>query len=112
MRLFACGVICHGGYFRSSWNILDFTVLSCGAITLLVPNAPSWLAPMRAMRACRPLRLISRSPGMRLIVDSLVLSLPAITNLFAVAFLFLFVFAVLGVSLFKGRFASCVVDED
>jgi hypothetical protein len=59
------------------------------------------------MRILRPLRMVSRLQGMKIVVDVLVSSLPLIAN--AMAFgLFLFtIFGILGVQLFAGKFHLC-----
>ena len=67
---------------------------------------------MRALRAFRPLRLISRNPGMKIIVDALLGALPQIMNTLLVSLLFFFVFAILGESFSKGGFYACSGLED
>ena len=49
---------------------------------------------------------------MKLIVNALLSSLPAMTNVTIVCFLFLLIFAIVGVSFFKGAFGSCQLDEE
>ena len=55
----------------------------------------------------RPLRLISRHAGMRLVLVSLVEALPAVSNVFGVMLALQFVFAIVGMQLFGSAFASC-----
>ena len=55
----------------------------------------------------RPLRLVSRNKGMKLIVDSLFKALPDITSVLAVILALQSVFAILGMQLYMGTFASC-----
>jgi len=54
-----------------------------------------------------PLRTLTKSAGMRLVFKSLTLSLAAMGNLSVICLLFIFVFAILGVQLFAGKFYSC-----
>lgn len=70
------------------------------------------LKALRALRALRPLRMISRNQGMKLIVNALLSSLPAMSNVVIVCFLFLLIFAIVGVSFFKGAFGSCTDLDD
>ena len=70
------------------------------------------LKALRALRALRPLRMISRNQGMKLIVNALLASLPSMTNVTIVCFLFLLIFAILGVGFFKGSFGSCAIDDE
>jgi len=70
------------------------------------------LKALRALRALRPLRMISRRPGMKLIVNALLASLPSMTNVTIVCCLFLLIFAIMGVNFFKGKFASCQLENE
>ena len=55
----------------------------------------------------RPLRLISRNAGMKLIIQSLFKAGPAIGNVFGVVMVLQLVFAILGMQLFAGTFGEC-----
>lgn len=74
-------------------------------------NSLQSLKALRALRALRPLRMISRNKGMKLIVNALLSSLPSMTNVTIVCGLFILIFAILGVSFFKGTFAFCIHDD-
>lgn len=50
--------------------------------------------------------------GMRVVVNSLLLSLGAMANVVAMLLLVWLMFAILGVSLFKGAMVDCVVPSD
>ena len=104
-------------YLDSGWNRVDAFVvfISCLDLLFMIMNVGSNLAALkalRALRALRPLRMISRNQGMKLIVNALLSSLPAMTNVTIVCFLFLLIFAIVGVSFFKGAFGSCQLDEE
>lgn len=64
---------------------------------------------MRAFRALRPLRVISRFEGLSLILDCLTKAIPALTNVIIVAFLFIFLFSILGINFFSGKLFKCVL---
>ncbi|KAK7492644.1 hypothetical protein BaRGS_00016123 [Batillaria attramentaria] len=66
---------------------------------------------VRTLRALRPLRAISHWQGMRIVVNSLVRSIPSIINVFLVGLLFWLIFSIMGVQLFKGKFYKCVNNE-
>ena len=51
--------------------------------------------------------MINRNEGMKVIVDALLRSLPAVGYTVIVLFVYLFLFAVLGLSLFLGKFYRC-----
>lgn len=56
--------------------------------------------------------MISRNQGMKLIVNALLASLPSMLNVTIVCFLFLLIFAIVGVSFFKGAFGFCELDDE
>lgn len=63
------------------------------------------------MRVLRPLRLISRSNGLRISIISLGRAIPNIIRLIVIVFFFMFLLAILMTMLFSGYFASCHVDH-
>lgn len=104
-------------YLHSTWNILDFFVVTVSLIELLSPlfasagsqesSSLQGLKALRALRALRPLRMISRNEGMKLVVDALFASVPSMTNVLLVCMLLLLIMAIMGVNFFKGKFFSC-----
>jgi hypothetical protein len=62
---------------------------------------------LRAIRGLRPLRVISRLSGMKIVVGSLLKSLPSIINVVLVCLLFWILFGILGVQFFGGKFSQC-----
>jgi hypothetical protein len=56
----------------------------------------------RALRALRPLRMISKDEGMKTIVNSLLKAIPSLFNVALINILFFVVFGILGVQIFKG----------
>ena len=59
------------------------------------------------MRALRPLRVINKNQGLRLAIGSLFRAMPAIANGMIICLLVVFIYAIIGVSLFKGLFFHC-----
>jgi hypothetical protein len=49
----------------------------------------------------RPLRLIQRNPGLKIVVESFINMIPGVISLAVVTFVALSAFAILGVNLFK-----------
>ena len=64
-------------------------------------------------RAFRPLRMVNRIDGMKLVIYSLMAAAPALANvlLFLIFAVFL-IFGILGLSLFLGKFHTCNDVED
>ncbi|CAI5454353.1 unnamed protein product [Caenorhabditis angaria] len=63
---------------------------------------------MRLLRALRPLRVINRAPGVKLVVMTLISSLKPIGNIVLICCTFFIIFGILGVQLFKGMMYHCV----
>jgi hypothetical protein len=96
-------------YLKSPWNQLDFCIVIISLTLLLAESIPQ-LQPLRVLRitrVLRPLRLVSRNAGMRLIITSLFKAMPDVSNVVGVIFVIQFVFAVVGMQLFSGSFGSC-----
>ena len=64
---------------------------------------------LRLLRTLRPLRFISHNLSMKIVVIALLESVGAIVNTIIVILLVWLMFAILGVSLFSGKFYSCSV---
>ena len=65
----------HNPYMRSPWNWLDF-ICVVTSYSFLMPGAGGNVSGLRAFRALRPLRTINGVPGMRLLVNTLIESIP------------------------------------
>lgn len=69
LKIFALGfVIGKGTYLRDPWNILDFCIVVFSIFNWLIALAPttisvSFLRGFRALRALRPLRMVSKNEG-------------------------------------------------
>jgi hypothetical protein len=58
-------------------------------------------------RALRPLRVATKVDGIRVVVTAMVKCIPAVSEVFLVAVLFYYIFAVLGLNLMCGLFLGC-----
>eukprot|EP00960_Hanusia_phi_P035946 752049-Hanusia_phi.AAC.3 len=95
-------------YFKDGWNLLDFTVLFLSWIdeTGLFRKGNTGKV-IRLARALRPLRLMKRNEGLRLVIDALIRTLaPVIYVIIFTIFTFM-VFGLIGMGLFGGKFKSC-----
>lgn len=85
-----------GRYFSDPWNVFDFTIV----VLSLVPATGSLAMLARLLRLLRVLRLISAIPELRLIVSTLVRSLPSMANVILLMSIIFYIYAVLGFHLF------------
>uniref|UniRef100_A0A914C6B3 Voltage-dependent calcium channel type A subunit alpha-1 n=1 Tax=Acrobeloides nanus TaxID=290746 RepID=A0A914C6B3_9BILA len=96
------------------WNVLDGVVVICALIGFAFSGAEgaasknlSTIKALRVLRVLRPLKTIKRIPKLKAVFDCVVNSLKNVFNILIVYFLFQFIFAVIAVQLFKGRFFFC-----
>jgi len=101
-------------YLRNAWNCLDFFVVIVSILNLSTGSNSSLksLKALRALRTLKPLRLISRNDGLKVVVLALMNSIPPLANVLVVCGFGVFIFAILGINFFKGRFYSCDIDND
>lgn len=101
----------HHAYLRNSWNMMDFVITAIAVPGLAGSGTLKVIKSLRTFRALRPLRLINRNPGLKLVVSSLFASIPQIVNVLMVCLLLLSIFSIIAVNNLKGRFFSCIGDE-
>ncbi|XRA99340.1 voltage-dependent calcium channel T type alpha-1H [Pycnococcus provasolii] len=95
-------VFCHGAYLSSPWNWLDFVIVVT-SYQFLLPGGGSSVSGLRAFRALRPLRTITGVPGMRLLVNTLVESVPLMLDVLVLIMWVFGVFGIVGMEMFMGK---------
>ena len=113
MKLIAFGLYMEDkdAYLRDPWNCMDGFIVIIGILGKIISGNLGWVRSLRTMRVLRPLRVISRVPELKVVVNALFASLPGMGNVFMVSLLFWLIFGILGMQLFMGSFARCD-DED
>eukprot|EP00755_Sulcionema_specki_P039239 Sspe_Gene.24208::Locus_9544_Transcript_1_1_Confidence_1.000_Length_4909::g.24208::m.24208/K04851/CACNA1D; voltage-dependent calcium channel L type alpha-1D len=107
LKVVAFGMVSgRGAYLRDGWNVLDASVVCVSVLSLIFSNF-AFVKVFRALRALRPLRVVNRNTGLKVVVRTLLQALPGVANVAIVAFLIFLVFAILGVQLFSGRLYYC-----
>ncbi|KAK6980046.1 voltage-dependent calcium channel type A subunit alpha-1, partial [Biomphalaria glabrata] len=112
LKVIDLGIILHpGSYIRDLWNILDATVVICALVAFVFNDGAgknlNTIKSLRVLRVLRPLKTINRVPKLKAVFDCVVNSLKNVSNILIVYILFQFIFAVIAVQLFKGRFFYC-----
>jgi len=114
-------IIVHGfwftedAYLKDGWNCLDFFIVVTSVLALPSnailgggDNSPvASLRVLRTFRALRPLRMINRAPGLKVVVDAIFVCLPSFISIALVTSVVYLVFAIMGVQLWSGKFWSC-----
>uniref|UniRef100_A0A8C6W4Q7 Voltage-dependent L-type calcium channel subunit alpha n=1 Tax=Nannospalax galili TaxID=1026970 RepID=A0A8C6W4Q7_NANGA len=99
----------HRGSFCCSWfNLLDLIVVSVSLISFRIHSRTiSVVKILQVLRVLRPLRAINRAKGLKHVVQCVFMAIRTIGNIMIVTILLQFMFACIGVQLFKGKFYSC-----
>lgn len=92
-------------YFRDKWNCFDFfVVLGTIASIFITQYTTATIGPattfVRAFRISRLFRLIKRARRLKVIFETFIVTIPAITNVGGLLFLFIYIYSILGVFLF------------
>nr|XP_057939489.1 dihydropyridine-sensitive L-type skeletal muscle calcium channel subunit alpha-1-like isoform X2 [Doryrhamphus excisus] len=103
------GAFMHEGSFcRNSFNILDLIVVGVSLLSMgMESSAISVVKILRVLRVLRPLRAINRAKGLKHVVQCVFVAIKTIGNIVLVTMLLNFMFACIGVQLFKGKLYSC-----
>ena len=83
-------------YFRDGWNVFDFSVI----VFSLIPATGEFAMIARLARLLRVLRLISTIPELRLIVSTLVRSIPSMMHVMTLMSVIFYIYAITGYQLF------------
>lgn len=95
-------------YLKSPWNKLDFVIVGISILEISLTGLNlNFVKVLRVLRVGRPLRFLSSSSSMKLVFKAIIESITAIANVLVVVLLIWLIFAILGVSLFAGKFYSC-----
>ncbi|XP_069572647.1 voltage-dependent L-type calcium channel subunit alpha-1D-like [Brachyistius frenatus] len=103
------GAFLHQGSFCRNWfNLLDLLVVSVSLVSFFLhSSAISVVKILRVLRVLRPLRAINRAKGLKHVVQCVFVAIRTIGNIMIVTTLLQFMFACIGVQLFKGKFYRC-----
>ncbi|XP_078529785.1 voltage-dependent L-type calcium channel subunit alpha-1C isoform X1 [Lissotriton helveticus] len=109
LKMTAYGAFLHKGSFcRNYFNILDLLVVGVSLISFgIQSSAINVVKILRVLRVLRPLRAINRAKGLKHVVQCVFVAIRTIGNIVIVTTLLQFMFACIGVQLFKGKLYSC-----
>uniref|UniRef100_H2MR69 Ion transport domain-containing protein n=2 Tax=Oryzias latipes TaxID=8090 RepID=H2MR69_ORYLA len=108
------GAFLHQGSFCRNWfNLLDLLVVSVSLVSFFLhSSAISVVKILRVLRVLRPLRAINRAKGLKHVVQCVFVAIRTIGNIMIVTTLLQFMFACIGVQLFKVTAGTFVVYKD
>ena len=96
-------------YIRDPWNILDFIVVIIGWLGLVVSSGN--ISAIRAIRILRPLRTINSIAEMKIVVNSIIKSLPMLADVFFLFIFLLLIFSIIGLQSYAGLFRQRWFDQ-
>jgi voltage-gated sodium channel len=96
IRLLACWPK-PAAFFRNGWNVFDFAVVTAS----LLPQAGPFAMVARLARLIRVTRVVSAFPELRLIIGTMIRSIPSMGHVIVLLTLLLYVYAVLGFHFFR-----------
>lgn len=100
-----------GGYYRDSWNRLDFTVLLVSWVPLLFSGSTNF-SFIRIMRSLKVMKTFNNIPGLKRMVALFANVVPKLASLvYLLGFVFLF-FGVFGGQLFQGSLRQHCFPEE
>lgn len=83
-------------FYRNGWNVFDFITITAA----LIPFASGSAQALRLVRLARIARLVRFVPDVKVLTASVVKSLPSLGSLVVLTFLLVFVYGMLGWTLF------------
>ncbi|XP_050555319.1 muscle calcium channel subunit alpha-1 isoform X14 [Spodoptera frugiperda] len=109
LKLVTYGLLLHeGAFLRSAFNVLDMLVVCVSLVSMSFKSGSiSVVKILRVFRVLRPLRAINRAKGLKHVVQCVIVAIKTIGNILLVTSLLQFMFAVMGVQMFKGKFFRC-----
>eukprot|EP00798_Chlamydomonas_sp_ICE-L_P030252 gene30252-35240_t len=91
-------------YFKERWNQFDFVVVVISVVGVIVDYVASsdlaFMALLRVLRVLRIIKLVPKAKGLRMMLETLYWSLPALGNVATVLLLWVYIYAIIGMNLF------------
>ncbi|MBP3191773.1 ion transporter [Natronogracilivirga saccharolytica] len=89
-------------YFNDPWNVFDFTIVTVCYLALLFPEVEgAFVAVFRLARVMRVFRIVRTIPKLRLLVNTLLKSIPSIGYIGILLSVIFYIYATMGVFLFR-----------
>lgn len=87
-------------FFKDGWNIFDSTIV----LISITPSIGASFAVLRALRILRTLRLLKNIPKLKIIIESLLHSIPSIGWIGVLLIIVFYIFAIIGNNLFGAAY--------
>ncbi len=84
-------------YFRQAWNLFDFSII----VLSLIPASGQFAMTARLVRVLRVVRIISVLPELRLIIATLLRTLPSMSYIVILLGVLFYIYGIMGYYLFR-----------
>lgn len=89
-------------YFNDPWNVFDFSIVAVCYLAMLFPDIEgAYVAVFRLARVMRVFRIVRTIPKLRLLVNTLLKSIPSIGYVGILLSVIFYIYATMGVFLFR-----------
>lgn len=88
-------------YFNDGWNMFDLVLVLVGYVPTSAFTGASFITVFRILRVFRVLRLVKTMPELKIIVEVLIKSVKSLTYTALLFFIFMYLYAIIGVQLFR-----------
>ncbi|GFX25695.1 voltage-dependent calcium channel type A subunit alpha-1 [Trichonephila clavipes] len=104
LKILALGFILHkGAYLRNIWNIMDFVVVVTGIINITAEESENLdLRMLRSFRVLRPLKLVSRTPSLQVVLKSIIKAMAPLLQIGLLVLFAIVIFAIIGLEFYSG----------
>jgi len=100
---FKWGAFGFGDFFDDPWNILDFTCVVIGYVSLIPGGSVGGFSGLRSLRALRPLRTLNSVPSIKNLVATIFNSGKLLADVCLLIFFLIFLFSVVALQFFEGK---------
>jgi len=110
LKIIGYGLLMCGSksYLNSYWNILDLLIISITIGSYFTSSGNlNAIKVFKLIKVLRPVRAISKNPGLKISIKALGIALPGILDIFIIMGLFFFIFGIITVNYFKGLLYYC-----
>lgn len=96
-----------GDFFKDGWNTFDFVIVIAAWVGFIAKNIDGLdlgqsTTIIKSFRICRIFKIIKKYKSLRILFYTFIGAIQQLTNVGGLLFLFLFVYSVLGVTVFSG----------
>lgn len=89
-------------YLKDYWNILDFLVVLQMIVQMSIGDMQLQLSGLRSFRVLRPLRTITSIEGIKILMSTLIVTIPLLRDTLIILVFFFFVFAIAALQVLSG----------